>query len=127
MSRHELTNTQWERIKPYLLKRRGGRGRPPADERTTLNGIIYVLKTGCAWMDMPKKYGSYATCWRKHRKYVQRKGWDRIWSQLLGDLYEEGKASLDHAHLDAKFVSAKKGDRELEKPGLARDLRCSVL
>ena len=65
MSRHDLSDEQWKVIEPLLPPKATGRGRPRADDRKTLNGIIYVLKTGVAWEDMPRKYGSYPTCWRR--------------------------------------------------------------
>lgn len=117
MSRHELTDHEWNQIAKYLPKRKEGRGRPMADERKTINGILYVLHTGCAWMDMPRKYGSYTTCWRRHRTYVKRGIWDRVWRFMLRDLYEEKKLSLEAVHLDASFVPAKKGEPKLVKLG----------
>src|SRR5690606_28466239 len=57
-TRHELTDEQWAVIEPLLPKPKPGPGRPPADPRKTLNGILYVLKTGCTWADMPRQYGS---------------------------------------------------------------------
>jgi transposase len=58
MSRREITDQQWEVIKPLLPVKKTNRGRPPVDPRKTLNGILYVLKTVCPWADMPRKYGS---------------------------------------------------------------------
>lgn len=115
MSRHELTENQWRKLQPYLPKPKKGRGRPEADQRKTLNGIIYVLKTGCAWRDLPEQYGSYVTCWRRHRQYVQLGIWDRIWRFLLRDLYEKGEIELEMVHLDASFVPAKKGGTKVGK------------
>src|SRR5690606_14032216 len=60
-TRHELTDEQWAVIEPLLPKPKPGPGRPPADPRKTLNGILYVLKTGCTWADMPRQYGSPTT------------------------------------------------------------------
>ena len=53
---YELTDEQWERIRP-LLPPPARTGRPRADDRKVLNGILYVLRTGCAWKEMPRKYG----------------------------------------------------------------------
>lgn len=120
MSRHELTDKQWNKLQPYLPKPKQGRGRPEADQRNTLNGIIYVLKTGCSWADMPKKYGSYVTCWRRHRQYVKLAIWDRIWRFLLRDLYAEEKIEVHMVHLDASFVPAKLGGTKVGKTKLGK-------
>ena len=109
MSRHELTNEQWAVLEPLFPQRGKGRGRPRADDRTTLNGILYVLKTGCAWMDMPRQYGAYATCWRRLRQWAEDGTWERVWQALLGQLEAQGKIEWEEAFLDSSFVAAKKG------------------
>ncbi|MXQ52742.1 transposase [Shimazuella sp. KC615] len=48
-----------------------------------------MLKTGVAWMDMPKKYGSYVTCWRRLKEWEKVGIWERIWRKLLGMLQEK--------------------------------------
>lgn len=120
MSRHELTDQQWARVKKYLPKPKEGKGRPEVDARKTMNGIIYILRTGCAWADMPKQYGSYVTCWRRHRQYVRLGIWDRVWKMLLRDLYEEGEIQLDQVYLDASFVPAKRGGRKIGKTKIGK-------
>ena len=64
----ELTDEQWERLKP-LLPPRQKRGRPRADDRRTLTGVLYVLRTGCRWEDVPREYGSPSTCWRRLKEW----------------------------------------------------------
>ncbi len=56
----ELADEEWARIRPHLPPT-AKRGRPRADDRGTLNGILYVLLSGCRWMDMPAVYGSHKT------------------------------------------------------------------
>ncbi|WP_422785153.1 transposase [Seinonella peptonophila] len=60
-----MTNQHWKIIQPLLPKKITTMGRPMANARKVLNGILYVLKTGCAWVDMPRKYSSYTTCMAK--------------------------------------------------------------
>ena len=109
MSRHELTDEQWAIIEPLIPKPKPGRGRPRADDRRTLNGIIYVLKIGCAWADLPREYGSPTTCWRRLHQWTQDGTWERIWRALLSRLDEAGQLEWAHAFLDGSFVPAKKG------------------
>ncbi|MEM1586342.1 MAG: transposase [Candidatus Bathyarchaeia archaeon] len=52
-----------------LLPPRAGIGRPRIDDRIIVNGILYVLVTGCRWMDMPSKYGSYKTAWDRFKRW----------------------------------------------------------
>ena len=60
----DLRDDQWELIAP-LLPSQKKRGRPRADDRRTLNGILWVLRSGARWKDLPKEYGSRSTCHRR--------------------------------------------------------------
>jgi transposase len=120
MSRHALTDREWAVIEPLLPARRTGRGRPRADDRQTINGILYVLKTGCAWEDMPREYGSPTTCWRRLQQWSDNGTWDRIWRALLSQLDAQGKLEWAQAFLDGSFIPAKKGGRESGEAGGAR-------
>jgi transposase len=109
MSRHEITDQQWEVIEPLLPIKKTNMGRPTADPRKTLNGILYVLKTGCPWADMPRKYGSPTTCWRRLQQWTEDGTWDRIWRALLSQLDAQSKIEWAQAFLDGSFVPSKKG------------------
>jgi transposase len=61
----EVSDGEWEVIRPFLPPR-SSVGRPRADDRMVLNGILYVLTTGCRWC----KYGSYKTAWRRLQELV---------------------------------------------------------
>lgn len=109
MSRHDLSDEQWAVIEPLLPKRQSKRGRPRSDERRTLNGILYVLKTGCAWQDLPAEYGSDTTCWRRLNEWSRDGTWEWIWRTFLGHLDAQDKLEWAQAFLDGSFVPAKKG------------------
>ncbi|MBI3308047.1 MAG: transposase [Candidatus Melainabacteria bacterium] len=112
--RHELTEKQWNKIKEHLpLKSK--RGRPRADDRKTINGILYVLRTGCQWYYMPEKYGSYQTCHRRLLNWQNKGTWKNIFCHLLGELDDAGKLDLSITHLDASRRSAKKKATQLVK------------
>lgn len=106
----DLTDAQWEALRP-LLPPQPRRGRPRADDRRTLDGILYVLRTGCRWGDMPRRYGSPVTCWRRLRRWQQEGVWERIWRTYLAMLDEQGKLEWTQAFLDGTFVPAKRGAR----------------
>ena len=106
----DLTDAQWELISPMLPPPKG-RGRPRADDRRTLNGILWVLRSGARWQDLPKEYGSDSTCHRRLQEWQEQGVWERIWTTFLGTLDEEGKLDWSQAFLDATFVPAKKGAR----------------
>src|SRR6185436_19333103 len=67
-NRGDLTNEQWERIEPLLPKVKTKRGRPAQDHRKLLNGIVWVLRTGAPWRDMPERYGKWTTICSRCKK-----------------------------------------------------------
>ena len=101
-----LTRAQWRRIEP-LLPPYQGRGRRRADDRKVLNGILYVLKSGCRWCDMPRRYGSYVTAWRRLKRWMEDGTWERIQQALLQELDEQGKIDWAHCSIDGSYVRAK--------------------
>lgn len=104
----ELTAGQWELIEPQLppAKRRG---RPRADDRRTVDGILWMLRSGARWKDLPERYGSPSTCHRRLQQWHKEGVWERIWKAVLGEL--DGKGGLDwrRGFIDGTFAPAKKG------------------
>jgi transposase len=115
----ELTDAQWECLEPSLPPR-SKQGRPRANDRNTLNGILYVLRTGYRWEDVPREYGSPTTCWRRLRAWEEDGTWERIWRNLLTLLDELEKLEWTRAFLDGSFVPAKKGEPASARPSAAR-------
>jgi transposase len=79
MNRRDLTNTQWERLQPLLPPQKPKTGRPSVDHRRILNGILWLLRTGAPWRDLPERYGPWRTVASRFYRW-QRAG---IWSQLF--------------------------------------------
>jgi len=73
----ELTDAQGTLIEP-LLPASKRMGRPRAEDRRTLNGILYVLRTGCRWQDLPPQYGHPSTCWRRLEAWQANGTWEKI-------------------------------------------------
>jgi transposase len=115
----DLSAKDWKLIQP-LLPRTNRRGRRRADDRRTINGILYVLKTGCRWKDMPREYGGKTTCWRRLVRWQREGVWIRVLRVLLGQLGKRGRLKLSHGILDASFAPAKKGGVVLALPKSAR-------
>jgi len=99
--RGELTDRAWEQIEPLLpqedAKKRGGRWR---DHRTVVNGILWKLRTGSPWRDLPeKRYGPWQTCFDRFNRWRRDGTWDRllthaqITSDAVGDV--EWEVSVD--------------------------------
>lgn len=108
----DLTDTQWEVLAPLLPKprlRRDRRGRPWRDPRDVLNGILWILRTGAAWHDLPDRYPSYQTCHRRFQHWVESGTMERVLQALARDLEERGRIDLSECFIDGTFAPAKKG------------------
>ena len=106
-----LSEAQWMMLAPLFpepKRRRDGRGRPWACNRACLEGILWVLRTGARWRDLPEEYPDGSTCWRRLRMWEEQGVWLRAWRKLLGQLDERKLLGWEEAFLDATFVTAKK-------------------
>ena len=118
-----LTDEQWDKIKgllPEPKRRRDGKGRPWASNRACLEGILWVLRTGARWRDLPSRYPSGVTCWRRLRDWEERDVWLEAWRALLGTLDRRGLLRWEETFLDGSFAPAKKGAQPSGKPSAAR-------
>jgi transposase len=117
-----LTERQWKKIEPYLPERpeqpRGGR--PWASDRGCFEGILWILWTGSQWSELPKKYPSPSTCWRRLREWEEDETLVNLWRSFLSQLNDKQKITWDECFADGTFVVAKKGVQKSEKPRGAR-------
>jgi transposase len=88
MRRHELTDHQWERLAPLLPAQKPRVGKPNHDHRRLLNGLLWRLRTGVPWRDIPERYGKWQTLYSRFRRW-QAAG---IWQGLLGAVQTAGDA-----------------------------------
>ena len=103
----------WEAIEPLLseepAKLKGGRPRIP--DRAALEGIVFVLRTGCPWRLLPKELGcgSGSTCWRRLRDWQEAGVWQRLHETLLNWLGDAASIAWSRASVDSVSVRAKRG------------------
>ena len=122
----ELTDKQWEAIEPILPKSKskpGKRGRPTVDKRAVFNGILWILRTGAQWREMPDRYPPYQTCHRYFQRWVQNGVIGKLLRRLAADLIERGELEIEEGFIDGSFSSAKKGVLELVKQSAAKGPR----
>lgn len=107
----ELTDAQWVRISRLIPKPKAKPkgGRPRADDRAVMEGILWVLRTGARWRDMPSQYPAYATCWRRLGEWEAAGVWLSLWRAFLKDLDEAQQLDWSEAFMDGTFAPAKKG------------------
>jgi transposase len=121
---HEVfvRDEQWEKIKAFLPKRKRSLrgGRPPADDRACLEGILWVLRSGARWRDLPERYPSPSTCWRRLVEWEGEGVLVEIWQAFLDTLDERGLLDWDEVFVDASFSPAKKGAKKSATPSVEK-------
>lgn len=104
--RHELSDEHWERIAPLLPAARPRIGRPNHDHRTILNGVLWRLRTGAPWRDLPERYGKWQTVYSRFRRWREAGIWDRVLRRLQEEAAQEDTLDGSLAFLDASNVRA---------------------
>ena len=107
----QLTDEQWsliEHLFPWTPPTSVG-GRPKVPPRDCLEGILWVLRTGCRWKDLPDVFPSYTTCWRRFREWTESGVFREAWRLLLRRLDRAGDLKWDEGFADGTFSPAKKG------------------
>ena len=117
-----LSDEQWERIAPHLPKHppspKGGR--PRASDRECLEGILWLLRSGARWRDIPIDLPSGSTCWRRLADWARDEVLEHLQGVLVGQLGDRGKLDLAELFADATFIRAKKGGWGSARPSAAR-------
>ena len=110
-----VTDDLWRRFEPHLPQHRHGRkgGRPRADDRRCLEGVAFVLRTGCQWQMLPdRQFGvSGSTCWRRFDEWTRAGVWPAVHRAVLNELGLAGKVDLSAAVVDSQSVRACFGGR----------------
>lgn len=110
----DISQKQFQLIEPLVRRRRKKRGRPPADMYEVVNGMLYVLSTGCRWRDLPHDYGvSYVTCYRQFIKWVNDGTLKKIFEELKRKADKKNLLHWRNAYLDASDVKSKKGVKNM--------------
>jgi transposase len=86
------------------------RTKPPIPNNELLNGVLFVLKTGCRWQDVPVSIcvHGYSSCWRRFNYWRKRGGLKLVWQQVLVILDKQGELDLTLGHLDGSLVQSPK-------------------
>ena len=83
--RYELSNQQWRRIEALLPGKKGDPGRTGDDNRLFVNGVLWVLRSGARWSDLPERYGKWKTIHKRFSRWAKGGVWERVFESLTGD------------------------------------------
>jgi transposase len=110
LSRGDLTEVEWRILRVLLSVERKpgkrGRGRPPEDNRNIINGILWRLRTGAPWRDVPEKYGKWNSIYRRFRRWSACGVWESVAIALAETMAESGHYDIDSTTVRAHVSAA---------------------
>ncbi len=106
MESSDLTDAQWERLRPLLPLQKPRTGRPAKNHRAVLDGILWILRTGSPWRALPERYGSWKTVSSRFYRWQRAGTWDRILAELQRRADAEGRLDWSLHFVDSTVVRA---------------------
>ena len=115
MRRHEIPDDPWVRIEGLLPGRRGGHGGVAKDNRTFLNAVWYLAKTGIPWRDLPDRFGKWDTVYHRFNAWSKNSVWQRIYAAVQDPDLEwlMLDSTVVRAHHHAAGMNGGDGDEDL--------------
>ena len=115
-NRHDISNGIWELLKPLLPGQEGQWGGIAADNRRFLNGVLWVLRTGAPWRDLPPQYGKWNTVFQRFRRWRNAGVWERILEQLIQEPdFEWLMIDASHVKVHPHATGAVGGNQGMER------------
>ena len=106
MGQGDLTDQQWQLLHPLLPPQKPTTGRPARDHRTIINGILWVLRTGAPWRDLPERYGPWRTVASRFYRWRQDGLWERLLTSVQQQSNIRGKVNWELHYVDGTMVRA---------------------
>jgi transposase len=106
MNRGDLTNSQWERLHPLLPPQQPKTGRPAHDHRTIINGILWILRTGAPWRDLPERYGPWRTVASRFYRWQRAGIWAQLFAAVQAQADAQGQLNWDLHSIDGTTIRA---------------------
>jgi transposase len=82
MRRHEISDEQWTAIEPLLPGKPGDPGRTAQDNRSFVNAVMWLLRTGAPWRNLPERFGTWNTVYKRFNRWCKRGVWGRVLEAL---------------------------------------------
>jgi transposase len=104
--RHELTDAEWERLAPLLPPEKPKTGKPNKPHRLIINAILWKLRTGAPWRDLPERYGPWESVYTRFRRWRLAGVWDRVLGAVQAQGDAEGRLDWSIHFLDGTVIRA---------------------
>jgi transposase len=95
VSRGDLSEAEWHLLRDLLPAERGRKSRPAHDNRTIVNGILWRIRTGAPWRDVPEKYGKWMTVYQRFRRWSEAGVWEAVAATLAQAMADNSRHSID--------------------------------
>jgi transposase len=95
LSRGDLSEAEWRLLEPLLPPERGRKSRLAFDNRQIVNGILWRIRTGAPWRDLPEKYGKWMTVHQRFRRWSEAGIWEAVATTLAQAMADNSRHSLD--------------------------------
>ena len=106
MGQGDLPDARWGRLAAHLPPEKPWTGRPNAPHRRIINGILWVLRTGAPWHDLPARYGPVGTVSSRFYRWRASGVWERVLSALQAEADARGEVDWDLHSVDASVIRA---------------------
>jgi len=93
-----LSDAQWDRIAPLLPGKQGDPGRSAADNRLFVEAVLWIVRAGAPWRDLPEAFGKWGSVWKRYRRWALKGVFERIFAALSGD------PDFEYALIDGTIV-----------------------
>jgi transposase len=100
MNRHGLSDRQWERIEDLIPGKAGDRGMTGRDNRSFIDAVLWIARTGAPWRDLPPAFGNWNSVFRRFSRWAEAGVWQRLFEALADD------PDFEYVILDATIVRA---------------------
>lgn len=107
MARGDLTDKEWKRLEPLLPPQQPDKaGGVYRDHRQVLNGILWILRTGAPWRDLPERYGPWQTCYSRFQRWTHQGVWNQVLQRLQAQEDRAGRLDWKEGSLDSTTIKA---------------------
>lgn len=130
MSRGDLSEAEWRLLRDLLPAERGRKSRPAQDNRKIVNGILWRIRTGAPWRDVPERYGKWMTVYQRFRRWSEAGVWEAVASTLAGAMADNKHHSIDsttvRGHVSAAGAKGGLANRLLAVRGAGSPVKFTV-
>ncbi len=114
--RHDMSDYLWNKLESLLPGSKGKVGRPSIDNRRFINGVMWILRTGAPWRDLPESYGDWKNTHRRFCRWRDKRIWEDILNAMIDEPdYEWLMIDASHIKVHQHATGAVGGNEDMER------------